>query len=211
MIWAQQVKIMQYHIFCLPTLLMNLFPWVGWGRGGAGRGVGAPHANARVKWAEADTMKISSPQFLQSLARDLISSSPALGTIFLHYIISEIMETQWAAGTRSLAAGSVWSKDGVKAPIVIFIPLFHSNALLRWTVRLFTRVKNAVFAPNSTKCQNDTFLSCTKHVFTLGPVAGGRWGATISTSMYINIHNWFLHLKLGHLSVKIIIDGRFAV
>ena len=105
----------------------------------------------------------------------------------------------------------MWSKDGVKAPIVIFIPLFHSNALLRWTVRLFTRVKNAVFAPNSTKCQNDTFLSCTKHVFTLGPVAGGRWGATISTSMYINIHNWFLHLKLGHLSVKIIIDGWFSV
>lgn len=108
MIWAQQVKIMQYHIFCLPTLLMNLFPWVGWG-GEAGRGVGAPHANARVKWAEADTMKISSPQFLHSLARDLISSSPALGTIFLHYIISEIMESQWAAGTRSLAAGLAWS------------------------------------------------------------------------------------------------------
>ena len=108
----------------------------------------------------------------------------------------------------------MWSKDGVKAPIVIFIPLFHSNALLRWTVRLFTRVKNAVFAPNSTKCQNDTFLSCTKHVFTLGPVAGGRGSATISTSMYIlyiNIHNWFKHLKLGHLSVKIIIDGRFSV
>ena len=36
----------------------------------------------------------------------------------------------------------------VKAPIVIFIPLFHSNALLGRTALLFTRVK-AMFLPQT--------------------------------------------------------------
>ena len=39
-------------------------------------------------------------------------------------------------------------KARVKAPIVIFIPLFHSNALLGRTALLFTRVK-AMFLPQT--------------------------------------------------------------
>ena len=88
---------------------------------------------------------------------------PQSGNHFLHYL-SEIMESLFIKIWMWLEAASMMLK-GVKAPIVIFIPLFHSNALLRWTALLFTPVKNAVFASNSTKCQNDTFLTCTKQLF----------------------------------------------
>ncbi len=71
MIWAQQVKIMQYHIFCAtPGLSNESVPREGRDANARGRrgGPGATGPNEHTR-----TMKISSPHFLWSSAHFIIS------------------------------------------------------------------------------------------------------------------------------------------
>ena len=144
MIWAQQVKIMQYHIFCAkPGLSNESVPREGLDANVRGTG----QMSTCRQWRSRPL----SPHFLSAYSAHFIISLwwEPFSVLFL----SEIMDIYSQESVHDVCRPRPMTGPGslrarVKAPIVIFIPLFHSNALLGRTALLFTRVK-AMFLPQT--------------------------------------------------------------
>ena len=142
MIWAQQVKIMQYHIFCAtPGLSNESVPREGLDANVRGRG----QMSRPRQWRSRPL----SPHFLCSSAHFIISLWEPFSVVLPIWNNGHLFtrDCPWCVQTAAHdGPGSLRAR--VKAPIVIFIPLFHSNALLGRTALLFTRVK-AMFLPQT--------------------------------------------------------------